>query len=85
MNQLAIEFTPRPVCTVPPADTLQGKLLRALQAGQRLTPISALERFQCFSLSQRMGELKRMGWPVTVTMVRVASGKKVAEYSMVAQ
>jgi len=72
----------RPVCVVPDRDTLQGKLLRALQAGERLTPISALERFQCFSLSQRMGELRRMGWPITATMVRVPSGKKVAEYSM---
>lgn len=69
------------LCRVPPQDTLSGRLLRALQAGERLTPISALERFQCFSLSQRMGELRRMGWPITAQMVRVPSGKKVAEYS----
>ena len=81
MIQTAIDFDAVPRCSVPDSDTLQGKLLRALQSGERLTPISALERFQCFSLSQRMGELRRMGWPITATMIRVPSGKKVAEYS----
>ena len=83
MNQLAIDFVPR--CQVPDADTLSGKLLRALQRGERLTPISALSGYQCFSLSQRMGELKRAGWPIVAEMVKTPTGKRVAEYSMGAE
>jgi hypothetical protein len=78
--QLAIDFFERPKCVVPEANTLQGKLLRAMQSGERLTPISALEGYQCFSLSQRIGELKRMGWPIQSRMIEVPSGKRVAEY-----
>ena len=56
MNQLAITFDPpKPLCVVPDADTLAGKILRALQAGRKLTPLSALNEFQCLSLSQRIG------------------------------
>jgi len=86
MHQTTIfESLERPRCVVPDADTLSGKLLRALQRGERLTPISALEGYQCFSLSQRMGELKRAGWPVVVAMIKTPSGKRVAEYSMGAE
>jgi hypothetical protein len=82
MNQLAMEFTPRRECVVPSADTIAGKILRALQAGERLTPLSALNEFQCLSLSQRVGELKRMGWPISSRPCKTPSGKTVAEYSM---
>lgn len=58
------------------------ELLMALKNGERLTPLSALERYRCFSLSQRMGELRRSGWPIRSMMVSVNSGKKVACYWM---
>lgn len=67
---------------VPEYGTMTYQLLRALKSGERLTPLSALERYQCFSLSQRMGELRRAGWPIVSRMVKVNSGKKVAEYAM---
>ena len=60
------------------------ELLMALKSGERLTPLTALERYRCFSLSQRMGELKRSGWPIAVQRVKVPSGKSVAEYRMAA-
>lgn len=81
MNQLAIDFASKPV-PAPNPDTLCGRLLAALMAGERLTPLSALERYQCLSLSQRMGGLRRMGYPVQSEMVTVASGKRVALYWM---
>jgi hypothetical protein len=81
LNQLAIEFSPR--CSVPDADTQAGQILRALQAGEKLTPLEALEKFGCLSLSQRIGGLKRMGWPILTQMVKTRSGKSVAEYRMV--
>lgn len=71
-----------PRCRVPEKGTVSRNILDALKEGARLTPLSALERFQCFSLSQRIGELKRMGWPISTQMIEVNSGKRVACYWM---
>ena len=65
---------------IPEYGTMTYQLLRGLKSGERLTPLTALEKYQCFSLSQRMGELRRAGWPIRSEMVRVNSGKKVAMY-----
>lgn len=67
---------------VPERGTVSYEILMALKQGQRLTPLLALQRFNCLSLSQRIGELKRQGWPIFTRMVEVNSRKKVAEYSM---
>ena len=77
MTQVEISF-----CQAPHRGTMVYELLCALQAGEKLTPLSALEKYRCFSLSQRMGELRRQGWPIRVEMVKVNSGKKVACYWM---
>jgi hypothetical protein len=71
-----------PRCTVPAAETQLGTLLRALQRGQRLTVAQALTEYGCYALSQRMGDLKRMGWPVLTSTITTNSGKRVAEYRM---
>lgn len=80
MTQTEISFEPR--CKVPESGTLQRRLLDAMKRGERLTPLSALESFRCLSLSQRIGELKRMGWPICSEMIQVNSGKRVACYWM---
>jgi hypothetical protein len=67
---------------VPDSGTMTWELLNALKNGEKLTPLSALERYKCFSLSQRMGELRRSGWPIRSEMVSVNSGKKVSCYWM---
>ena len=67
---------------LPEKGTMTWDLLMALQSGERLTPLTALERYRCFSLSQRMGELRRSGWPIVSRMVKLNSGKSVAEYRM---
>lgn len=67
---------------VPEKGTMTWDLLMALKNGERLTPLTALERYRCFSLSQRMGELRRAGWPIVSRMVKLNSGKAVAEYRM---
>ncbi len=82
MNQLAIDFTARPRCVVPDQDTQLGTLLRALQRGERLTVAQALSEYGVYALSQRMGDLKRMGWPVLTSTITTNSGKRVAEYRM---
>lgn len=82
MTQTELAFSP--ACRVPDKGTMTYDLLAALQRGEKLTPLSALEKYRCFSLSQRMGELRRSGWPIVAERVKVPSGKSVAEYRMVA-
>jgi hypothetical protein len=67
---------------LPGKGTMTRELLMALKNGERLTPLIALQKYSCFSLSQRMGELKRAGWPICSEIVEVQSGKRVACYWM---
>lgn len=55
-------------------------LLEALRRGERLTVMLALQKYACYALSQRIGELKVLGWPIQSRMIEVESGKHVAEY-----
>ena len=55
-------------------------ILAELQAGHRLTPLTALIRVHTLALSQRIGELKRDGHPIQSRMVELDGGKRVAEY-----
>ena len=71
-----------PECRVPERGTVSYEILMALKQGHRLTPLEALRMFNCLSLSQRVGELKRDGWPIRREMVQVNSGKSVACYWM---
>ena len=58
------------------------RILAHLEAGHTLTPLEALQRFQCFSLSQRVTELRQRGYPIHTKMVKLSSGKRVAEYHL---
>ena len=60
-------------------------LLEALRSGERLTVALALQKYGVYALSQRMGELKRMGHPVSSRTVKLPSGKYVSEYYWVGQ
>lgn len=57
-------------------------LLEALLRGERLTVASALSAYGCYALSQRMGDLKTLGWPVHSQRIHAPSGKSVCEYSI---
>jgi hypothetical protein len=57
-------------------------ILRELQQGRRLTVAVALSELGVYALSQRIGELRRLGWPIDRTMIRTRGGATVAEYSM---
>ncbi len=83
MNQLSIDYVG--AARTEPRYPLSSQkqlwtLLEALRRGERLTVLVALQQYQCYALSQRIGELKVLGWPIRSEMVSVASGKKVAEY-----
>ena len=56
------------------------EIVRFLAQGKPLTPLVALKRFRTFSLSQRIGELKREGWPIQSRLVRVGKNTRVSEY-----
>jgi hypothetical protein len=50
--------------------------------GKRLTVAIALSEHGCYALSQRVGELKRMGWPIKSRMIVTTGGARVSEYFM---
>lgn len=60
--------------------TQAGRILAHLRAGNRLTALEALERFQCFRLAARIHELRREGWQIEERSVETLGGKRVAEY-----
>jgi hypothetical protein len=51
-----------------------------LNKGKTITSLEALFMFKCFRLASRISELKQEGYPVTKQMIRLDSGKYVAEY-----
>lgn len=48
----------------PKTGSQQWRLLRALLAGDRVTPIVALVSLNVMVVSARVSELRRMGWPI---------------------
>ena len=56
------------------------EILRYLAQGHTLTVLEAINRFGCYALSQRCGELRKMGWPVDSRMITTSTGKRVGEY-----
>lgn len=57
-------------------------ILTALQAGYRLTPLTALRRFGCMRLGARVYDLKKRGYEINKRLIKVPSGAHVAEYWM---
>jgi hypothetical protein len=55
-------------------------ILNHLIAGGSLTPLESLNLFGCMALSQRIGELKREGYPIRRELVETPGHKHVARY-----
>jgi hypothetical protein len=55
-------------------------LLEALRRGERLTVMVSLQKYGCYALSQRMGELRGLGWKVQTRRITLKNGKIVSEY-----
>ena len=68
--------------TPSPNDTKGHKdqLLAYLMTGARITPLEALQRFNCLSCSQRLGDLKRVGVPINSRFITLSNGKRIKEY-----
>lgn len=69
--------------TPSPNDTATHKeqLLAHLMTGEKITALQALDLYQCFALSQRLGDLRRDdGIPIQSLFITTPTGKKVKEY-----
>ena len=64
------------------SDSQETQILRWLAQGYTITPLEALERFGCMALSQRIGRLKKRGWPIVKTTIVTKTGKRVAMYAI---
>lgn len=71
-----------PICKTPARGTQHYELLHAMQSGVRLTVKIALDRYGVYALSQRIGELKRQGWPILSRDLPVGPRTIVSEYWM---
>lgn len=59
--------------------TQNDQILAALKNGP-LTPMDALARYGIFRLAARIGELRELGYPVSVEKYKTPTGKRVARY-----
>lgn len=57
-------------------------ILVALKNGDRITPLSALEKFGCLRLSARIWDLRHEGYPIITKHVTTPQGKSIAEYRL---
>lgn len=55
------------------------KILKFLQSGRTLTPISALSLFQCFRLAARIADLRKSGHMIYTNTI-TKNGKTFAGY-----
>lgn len=78
--QLALELKEPLRCTAPHPNTQAHTLLMAFYRNEKLTVLTALEKYGVYALSQRVGELKRLGWPIKSEMIETITGKHVACY-----
>lgn len=56
------------------------QIIRDLRKGHKITPIDALNRYQCFRLAARIFDLRREGWDIRDRIRNLESGKQCAEY-----
>jgi hypothetical protein len=57
------------------------RILNHLKQGKKLTPLQALQKFDCFRLAARINEIRAAGKRIkTDTITR--NGKKIAQYSL---
>ncbi|MBP5430105.1 MAG: hypothetical protein J6Y25_04425 [Elusimicrobiaceae bacterium] len=60
--------------------SVKTQILEHLQSGGEITPLIALNRFNCLSLPARIFELRREGYAIQSELIETKSGKHVARY-----
>lgn len=78
MTQVELQLEPR--CKEPVRGTQHYEILMYLQDGGRLTVGKALLELSVYALSQRIGELKKQGWPIQSRTIETSGGARVSEY-----
>lgn len=63
-------------------NTQNAAILAHLEAGKPITPLQALERFNCLRLSARIYDLRCAGYPIESRRI-TRNGKSFAQYRMV--
>lgn len=61
-------------------ESQESLILKHLQAGNKITPLDALNMFGCFRLGGRIYGLKKLGHRIEKRMIETPSGKHVAQY-----
>lgn len=57
-------------------------ILDYMSKGNTITGIEALNLFGCFRLPARIADLKKVGHKIKSEMVKLANGKRVAQYTL---
>lgn len=60
----------------------EAKILEWLKAGNSLTPLEALERFNTLRLGGRIYGLRKLGYDIKTENYKTPSGKHVARYRL---
>jgi hypothetical protein len=58
------------------------RILEFLKAGNTITALEALDRFNCLRLGGRVFDLKKRGFNIESEMVKLNNGKRVARYRL---
>jgi len=58
------------------------RILKALQRGQKLTPLDILRRFGCYRASARIADLRAQGHKIKTERHKTRTGAVVARYSL---
>lgn len=57
-------------------------ILAHLLSGRAINPLQALSDYKCFRLGARIWDIKKAGYEIEREMVKVPSGKTVAQYKL---
>ena len=89
MSQMSIEINelgrkiPIIAAAYPAPTQLQlWALLTALQHGEHFTFLDAVERLGICALSQRCGDLRKLGWPIVSRWDTTVNGARIKVYSL---
>jgi hypothetical protein len=63
-------------------DSQNRQILIALLSGEKLTPISMLNRYGSLRAGARIFDLRKRGWNIVTKIIPVADNKHVAQYSL---
>lgn len=64
-------------------ETSATKIRNALERGEKLTALEILSRFNCMNAKGRIFDLRHDGVPIRTEMIKLKSGKRIAQYSLI--